>query len=97
MVLFFTVVLAALGVAALVNAVARRPALNGGRIGAVVVLLLLLVRIGLVLSNPGPDLGRRMGNVLGQAFLPLVLSAWMDRRHVARLRQASHATHGGLE
>jgi hypothetical protein len=87
MAVFFTVALAALAVAALVNAIKRRPALNGGRIGAVAILLLLLVRIGLVLSSPGPDLGRRVGSVVGQAFWPLVLSVVMDRRHAARVRQ----------
>ena len=87
MVLFLTVALAALGMAALVNGVARRPVLSGGRIGAVAVLLLLLVRIGLTISNPGPDLGRSVGSIVGQAFLPLILSVWMDRRHAAKARQ----------
>jgi hypothetical protein len=51
----------------------------------------MLVRIGLVLSNPGPDLGRRAGGVVGQAFLPLILAAWMDRRHAARLKRSAEA------
>lgn len=85
MALFFVVVLAALGVAGLVNIIAKRPALNGGRMGGVVVVLLILLRIGLRLSDP--DLGRRVGSVFGQAFLPLAVAVWMDRRHAARVRQ----------
>ena len=88
MAVMIVVVLVALGVAALVNAIARRPVLNGGRIGAVAVLLLMLLRIGLELSGPNADLGRRVGAAVGQAFLPLLVCVWMDRRHARRTAQA---------
>lgn len=40
----------------------------------------MVVRIGLVLSDPDPRLGLRVGYVRGRAFRPLALCVSMDRR-----------------
>jgi hypothetical protein len=86
MALFGVLALSALLVAGLVNGISGRPVLNGGRIGGVAILVVMGVSMALLLANPDPDLGRSVGGVVGRALLPLLLCAWMDRRHAARVR-----------
>jgi len=84
----------ACGVASIVNRVRGRMVLNGGSVGAGLIILVVLVLtavgvyVGIVAGLPPERLGEIPGRRIGEAFVPLLIAVLVSRAY--RKRKARH-------
>jgi hypothetical protein len=86
------IVVVAWVIASVVNLAARRPVVSAGRIGLVLIAIVVGLGVMAVVMAGGDDMGFQMGKLLGQALLPVLLCVFFDRRHAARAKQLKVTT-----
>ena len=89
MIALLMIVVMAWVIAGVVNLAVRKPVVSAGRIGLVLIALFVGVGVLVVVAEGGPDSGRNMGKLLGQALLPVLVCVFFDRRHAARVKAAT--------